>query len=188
MLFRSRTDGAYRLTLPLGVLRSNGYTAAISALKALNREVAPRNDYALDHQSLVYLHHQTAGAILTGIKSKRDPAFSTFRIGDDAYPVRTGALDIRPGVADATAHYATFVARIRWDMTGDPALILSTDDDRPVTTTLTVGHADGIRSETPYERVDLPGFSPYAEGNRDAPVPALRFVWSRSLRLSFTAQ
>ena len=179
------TDGAFRLSLPIGVIRSNGFTASLSALKALNREVAPRNDYALDHQSMVYLHHRDMGVILSGIKSKRNPEFSTFRIGDDAYPVRTGTLSINSSVADALLHYSSFDARIRWEISERPVLTLSTDDDREVTTTLTFGNIDCIRSDTPFERVILDGFSPYTAGNRDENIPAIRFVWKQRLQIPF---
>src|SRR5262249_15849588 len=84
------TEGTTRITLPLGVIRLSGWTAAISALRALNREIGSSNEYALDHQTMVSLSHASCGPILRGIKSKNDPSWSTLRVGDDAYTVATG--------------------------------------------------------------------------------------------------
>ena len=79
----NRKDGNSRISLPLGVLRKDGFTAGTAALLALNRLIRPTSEYALDQQT-VYLSHEKAGSILIGYKSKNDPSFSTFRIGDDA--------------------------------------------------------------------------------------------------------
>jgi hypothetical protein len=166
----NRRDGSFRLSLPLGVIRRNGYMAGISAVRALNRVIKPGSDYALDQQAMVYLWHEKAGQILTGIKSKNNPDYSTFRIGEDAYTVRTGQLTI-----DATRAEALL-------------LILRVDTDRPVTTTLTVGAVDAVRPQGPFERIQLPGFSPYSAGNVEAAVEAIRLHWTREVVVEFDAQ
>jgi hypothetical protein len=117
-------DGGFRITLPLGVSRESGWHAGVSALRALNRTIATDSDYALDRQSLVYLSHDKTGTILSGVKSKKNPNWSTLQIGDDAYPVRTGELD---GDFVATAHYQTFNASVGWSLAEFAELSLSTD-------------------------------------------------------------
>ncbi len=112
----NRQSGCFRLSLPLGVVRSNGYVAGVSGLRALNRLICPRSDYALDQQAMVYLWHDKAGPILTGLKSKNNPDYSTFRIGDDAYTVRTGELTIDAARAEAHLHYRSFNGTIIWEM------------------------------------------------------------------------
>ncbi len=182
----NRQPGCFRLTLPLGVVRKGGWTAGVSALRALNRVVAPGSDYALDQQAMVYLSHERMGEVLTGVKSKSDPGYSTFRVGDDAYTVRTGRLAIDEHRAEAVLHYETFEATIVWDLAGEtPRLTLRVDTDGPVTTTLTVGAAEAVRVPVPVERVDLQGFSPYSAGNADAAVPAIRFTWRGEVTLEF---
>jgi hypothetical protein len=184
----NRRDGSFRLSLPLGVIRRNGYMAGISAVRALNRVIKPGSDYALDQQAMVYLWHEKAGQILTGIKSKNNPDYSTFRIGEDAYTVRTGQLTIDATRAEALLHYETFNGTILWEMGERPRLILRVDTDRPVTTTLTVGAVDAVRPQGPFERIQLPGFSPYSAGNVEAAVEAIRLHWTREVVVEFDAQ
>ncbi|HTL53426.1 MAG TPA: hypothetical protein VL860_12700 [Planctomycetota bacterium] len=184
-------DGPRRITLPLGVLRRAPWTAGISALRALNRTRAPNNDYALDHQQMVYLAHAERGVLLSGFKSKRDPGFSTFQIGADAYPVRTGWLTMTADRAEARLNYETFVANLRWELpggAGGPArLMLAEISGRPVTTTLPITPAGlaALRTTAPFTPVDLPGFSPYTTRNAAETVPAIRFEWRNSLVLEF---
>jgi hypothetical protein len=183
----NHTDGACRITLGLGIVRKNGFTAGVSALRALNREIRPDSDYALDHQSLVYLSHRHAGVILPATKSKRDPRFSTLRIGDDAYPIRTGELRLGDGWAEADVHYETFSARLRWEIADRPVLTLHTDDPREVTTSLVIAQPERLTSDVPCEPAELPGFSPYSEGNLESPHTAAIFRWRGDLRLEFDA-
>lgn len=109
-------DGHHRLTLPLGVVRKNKWTAGLSALKALNREIAPNSDYALDRQNLVCLSHATAGIILEGAKAKHNPDWSTIRSGDDAYPTQTGDLATQAEGANARIIFETFEIQISWTL------------------------------------------------------------------------
>ena len=183
----NHTDGACRITLPLGIVRRDGFTAGLSALRALNREIRPDSDYALDHQNLLYLAHRRAGVILPATKSKRDPRFSTFRIGDDAYPARTGALRLGDGWAEADLHYETFSARVRWDIADRAALTLQTDDPREVITSLLIAQPERLRSDTPHELAELPGFSPYSQGNLETTHTAAIFRWRHALRVEFDA-
>jgi hypothetical protein len=180
-----RTDGASRITLPLGILRGRGFTAGLSALRALNRTRAPASDYALDQQTMVYLAHRDAGVILTGFKSKRDPEYSTFRVGDDAYTVRTGTLAMDDAWAEATLHYETFTGTLRWDIGPQARLTLRADTEQPVVTTLPCTCAASVRSAVPFEKVHLKGFSPYSQGNAAPEVPALRFRWQKELVIEF---
>ena len=180
-----RTDGATRLTLPLGILRRHGFTAGLSALRALNRTAFPTSDYALDQQTLAYLDHRDAGVLLTGIKSKRDPDYSTFRIGDDAYTVSTGTLAMGDAWAEARCRYASFTATLRWDLARTARLTLRVDTDRPVTTTLPAAPGLQVRASHPLEPVRLTGFSPYRQGNAEDDVPALRATWTRELTMEF---
>ena len=184
----NRQPGCFQLSLPLGVIRRNGYMAGISAVWALNRSIHPKSDYALDQQAMVYLWHERVGTILTGLKSKNNPDYSTFRIGDDAYTVRTGQLTIDTMRAEAVLPYQTFNGTIIWEMDEHPRLILRADTDRPVTTTLTVGAADAIRPRAPFERIQLPGFSPYSAGNVTDPVEAIRLTWVREVVIDFDTE
>ena len=120
-----------------------------------------------------------------GSSSKRDPAFSTFRIGDDAYPVRTGTLELGEDRAEATLHYETFDATIQWDLTGIPRLTLRTNCDQTITTALSVINDQHIRTDTPYRIEEHPGFSPYTQGNKSAPVPLLIAEWKKELVFEF---
>ncbi|MFH0983129.1 MAG: hypothetical protein V2A79_16540 [Planctomycetota bacterium] len=181
-----RTDGYFRITLPLGVVRRDGWMAAISAMRALNRVHQPANDYALDHQAVVFLAHRETGAVLTGIKSKHDPEFSTIRIGrDDGYPVDTGTLRMGADWAEARLHYAKFDATARWDLGRRARLTLATDDRREVTTALPIRCPKCLRTDAPFEMVNLKGFSPYSTGNASEPVTAARFSWRRRLVVEF---
>ncbi len=180
-----RTDGARRITLPLGIVRAHGFTAGISALRALNRVLAPGSDYALDRQNMLYLSHRDVGVILTGIKSKRDPEFSTFRAGEDAYTLRTGTLKMGAEWAEATLHYETFTGTLRWDIGKTARLTLRADTDEAIVTTLPATEAASVRCAVPVERVRLRGFSPYSAGNEAPEVPALRLRWRKEVALEF---
>ena len=129
-------DGAFRIRLPLGVVRKNGWTMGLSALRALNREIRPKGDYALDRQSLLCLVHETAGTVLAGAKSKYDPLWSTVRIGDDAYPVRTGNLKMEADRAVAEVFYETFSAEATWIYGEHPRLVMASDAKGPLKTQL----------------------------------------------------
>ncbi len=178
-------DGNFRITLPLGVLRRGGFTAGISALRALNHQIRLTNDYALDHQAMVYLAHSQTGVILSGIKSKRNPDFSTFRIGGDAYPVKTGDLKMGTDWAEAQLHYKGFEATIRWDIGETARLTLRVDTDRTVKTALSIQARDSLRTEAEYRFEEHQGFSPYNEGNRDATITMLVLEWQKELVLEF---
>ncbi len=182
-----RSDGGTRLFLPLGILRGHGFTAGLSALRALNRVIAPDSDYALDQQSMVYLAHGQSGVLLTGVKSKRDPGYSTFRVDDDAYTVRTGTLTMGQDWAEARLAYGTFQATARWELGAVARLILTVDTDRPVVTTLATGPAVEVSAPVPCQRIQLAGFSPYSQGNQAESVAALRWTWQRQLTLEFAA-
>lgn len=181
----NRVDGTYRISLPLGLFRKNGFTAGISALRALNREIAGASDYALDQQNMAYLSHEKVGVILSGVKSKNNPEFSTFCIADDAYTVRTGVLELGSNWAEASLYYRTFEARIRWEITNTAKLTLSVDTNQTITTSLPIGNDDSIRTDWDYDIRQLDGFSPYSEGNRSDPVKSLIFKWTRELVIEF---
>lgn len=181
----NRLEGNSRLTLPLGVVRGNGFTAGISALRALNRVLCPTHNYHLDQQNMAYLAHATAGVILTGFKSRADPAYSTFRIGDDAYTVRTGTLEMGNGWAEAHLHYATFEAALRWEIGAMARLILRVNSDRTVTTSLPISDPAFLRTTYPHAVRELKGFSPYSAGNEAPPVKALVLDWQKELMLEF---
>ena len=181
----NRTEGNSRITLPLGIVRRNGFTAGLSALLALNRISASTSDYHLDQQNMVYLSHKKTGAILTGIKSKHDPAFSTFRIGDDAYTVRAGELEMGDGWAEARLHYQAFEATIRWQIGDTAALTLSTNSDQTVTTSLPIADDRFIKTDHAYEIQELDGFSPYTAGNKSDKVKSLVFKWRGRAQIEF---
>ena len=120
--------GDTALTLPLAVRRRGGWTAGLSALRALNYVLFGRGgDYAMDRQNLLCLSHESAGGVLAGLKSKRDPDFSTLRVDDDAYPMHTGALTATDDELAATVRYETFSARVAWRLDRDAMLLLSSD-------------------------------------------------------------
>lgn len=129
-------DRQYRITMPLGVVHKHNWTMGLSAMKALNREMSPNSDYALDRQTLLFLSHPKAGTLISGTKSKHDIGWSTVRKGDDAYPVRTGELDIQTDKATATVHYKTFDVTVTWIFGEEPRLIFSTDSPDTLTTQL----------------------------------------------------
>ncbi|MBS11598.1 MAG: hypothetical protein CME19_08350 [Gemmatimonadetes bacterium] len=145
-------DGSFRITLPLGVQRANGWHAGISGMRALNRTLSPDGDYALDRQTLVYLSHDRAGTIVSGAKSKKNPDWSTIRIGEDAYPVRTGQLD--EGF-QATAHYEAFNATASWTLDRDAELALSTDSDEPATAQIVLELCTGSSIEVDGKAISL---------------------------------
>jgi len=181
----NRIDGASRLSLPLGILRGNGFTAGISALRALNRVIAKNSDYALDQQNLLYLSHEKAGIILTGVKSKNDIDYSTFRIGDDAYPVRTGALKMGGNWAEASICYETFNAKIRWEIDKTAKLTLSADTDKTITSSLPIVDDKFVKTDSYYETKQFSGFSPYTENNSDEGVKSIIFQWEKTLTIEF---
>ncbi|MCK4893935.1 MAG: hypothetical protein KAT07_08210 [Calditrichia bacterium] len=182
----NRTDGNARITLPLGVVRKHGFTAGISALWALNRVIRPTSHYAMDQQNMLYLSHKKAGLILTGYKSKNDPWFSTFIIGDDAYTVRTGELEMGNGWAEAQLYYETFNAKIRWEISDSARLILSSDSDQVITTSLPVTNEKYIKTDTTFIVKYLNGFSPYSKNNLAGQIKSLIFKWQKRLVIEFT--
>ena len=129
-------DGTFRISMPLGVARFNGWTCGLSAMRALNRVVSPRGDYALDRQNHLYLSHAEAGVILSGAKSKYDPLWSTVRIGNDAYPVRTGTLEMAADRAVAEVFYETFSVELTWTFGAEPRLTMVSDAKGPLTAQL----------------------------------------------------
>jgi hypothetical protein len=181
----NRIDGNSRISLPLGVVRKNGFTAGVSALLALNRIIRPNSDYAIDQQNMVYLSHEKAGLILIGYKSKRNPLFSTFRIGEDAYTIKTGKLEMGKGWAEATLYYKTFTSKIRWDIGKSARLTLSTDSDQMVSTTLTIIDEQYVKSKSSAKLVDLEGFSPYSQDNKTEKIKCLIFEWKKELVVDF---
>ena len=182
----NRTNGNARITLPLGVVRKNGFTAGISALYALNHKMWPTSHYALDQQNMLYLSHKKAGLILSGYKSKNDPGFSTFMIGDDAYTVRTGELEMGNGWAEAQLHYETFNAKIRWEISDTARLILSSDSDQVITTSLPVTNEKYIKTDTNYIVKYLNGFSPYSKNNLAGQIKSVILKWQKRLVIEFT--
>jgi len=178
-------SGNYRISLPLGVIRSNGWSAGISALRALNRVRQPNSDYALDQQNMVYLAHEKYGVILTGVKSKKDTDYSTFCIGFDGYTIDTGSLRMGSGWAEAKLMYARYEAKIRWEVGKTARLILETTDSREVTTTLPIQNKSCIHSKTPFQFISLKGFSPYTANNIEEANEAVRFQWCKKLVIEF---
>lgn len=184
-LSENRHDGAFCLSLPLGVLRKNGFTAGISALRALNRVIAKDSDYALDQQDFLYLSHEKGGVVLTGVKSKNNPDFSTFRIADDAYSVRTGSLAMGNDWAEASVFYKTFAAKIRWEIGRTAKLTLSSDSDEIITSNMPFASDKLIKTDAYYEVREIAGFSPYTENNVGDKVKTLVFRWKKNLTIEF---
>jgi hypothetical protein len=144
--------GKFRISLPLGVVRQGNWHAGVSGLQALNRVISPDSDYSLDRQSLVFLSHKTVGTILAGVKSKKNPDWSTLRIGDDAYPVRTGELS-----EDfvATVQYENFSATVGWELNDSAWLRITTDSAEPVTVQLILEIPQGDSVELDGEPIKL---------------------------------
>jgi len=153
----------FRITLPLGVVHRHHWTMGLSGLKALNREIAPNSDYALDRQTLLFLSHETAGTLISGTKSKNDPNWSTVRKGEDAYPVRTGELDIQEKQATATVHYETFSVIVTWIYGPEPQLIFESESLDTLTTQLVLEAPIG----TPFT---LDGNTPVTFGEEESTV------------------
>jgi hypothetical protein len=130
------TEGTFRITPPLGVARSHNWTMGLSAMKALNREISPNGDYALDRQTLLFLSHPQAGTIISGAKSKRDPDWSTVRKNDDAYPVHPGNLKLNSDQATASVFYETFLVNVTWIYGNSPRLIITSESADTLTTQL----------------------------------------------------
>ena len=194
----SSRPGSFRIGLPIGVIRENGWHAGVSSLRALNRVISPDSDYALDRQTLICLSHDRAGTILSGSKSKKNPDWSTLRIADDAYPVRTGELT---DDFVATAHYETFSTSLGWELGEDALLTITSPSDAEITCQLvleigqrsevevngqrieladeTYARAGVSRVSTPEWEIRSPRtgefdwyvapFNPYAEANKSAP-------------------
>ena len=181
----NRQEGNSRIRLPLGVVRKDGFTAGISALLALNRVIRPSSEYALDQQDMVYLSHAKAGLILIGYKSKDDPSFSTFRIGDDAYTVRTGELKMGQGWAEADLYYRAFKARIRWEISKTAKLVLSSDSDQMITSSFPITDEKYVRTDHRYFLQYLKGFSPYTQDNKAEEIKSLIFEWKKRLVINF---
>lgn len=181
----NKREGGVRIALPLGVLRKNGFTAGISALRALNHILRPEGDYALDHQNMIYLYHKKGGVISSGVKSKRDPLFSTFRVGKDAYTVRTGELEMGDNFAEARLYYQTFEATIRWKIGETAVLSLSSESNKEISSTILVTDEKFIKTQAPYKVRMLPGFSPYTQGNKAEARQALIFRWKGKLVVEF---
>lgn len=129
-------NGTFRITLPMAVARSHGWTLGLSALKALNRDIAPNSDYALDRQTLIFVSHQQAGTIVSGTKSKYDPLWSTVRKNKDAYPVNTGELTLSADRTEVKVYYTGFTVNATWIYGDQPRLILTSDSAEPLTTQL----------------------------------------------------
>ena len=190
--------GNFRIGLPIGVRRSGRWHAGVSGLRALNRVISPDGDYALDRQTLVFLSHNEAGTLISGIKSKRNPDWSTLRIGDDAYPVRTGDLSNDMTVR---VHYDGFSADLAWDLGEEARLKIEAHGDEEITAQLVLeiqqecevalnGHEIDL-TDKPYRKADIQRiatpnwevtaecagefdwfvapFNPYSEGNRSNP-------------------
>jgi len=181
----NRVERNSHIALPLGIVRKNGFTAGLSALLALNRHLYPRSDYHLDQQDMVYLSHKKAGIILAGYKSKNNPEFSTFRIGSDAYTVKTGKLLMGDGWAEANLYYETFRAQIRWEISDTARLILTADSDKVITTSLLVTDEKFVQTDKNYQTKYLNGFSPYTKNNDEGKIKALIFEWEKRLVIEF---
>jgi hypothetical protein len=107
-------NGFYRISLPLGIMRQNGWTAGLSTLKCLNRELYPNGPYALDMQNLLFLSHKRAGIILRGFKSKNNILWSTVRKGMDGYTVETGELRVDKDKLCGLSIYKNFSVQLSW--------------------------------------------------------------------------
>jgi hypothetical protein len=181
-----KKSGTSRITLPLGIVRKNGWTAGLSGLRSLNKLTRSYSEYALDHQNFAYLSHEKSGIILLGVKSKNDHTYSTFCRGLDAYTLDTGVLKLGKNWAEARLFYTTYEATLRWELGEKARLILETKDIRNIITTLPITDPKFAKSKTPFEVVQLKGFSPYSAGNADASVPANRFPCKKRLVVEFS--
>jgi hypothetical protein len=181
----NQSPGHTRLTLPLGVVRANHWTASASALRALNLVRSANNDYAIDQQNMAYLAHRNAGVILTGVKSKRDANYSTLRILGEGYTDRTGRLSMGRNWAQALLHYPTFDATLRWDLGRRARLTLATGDPREIITTLPITDPRFVKAPKRFETLELKGYSPYTAGNASKPIKAVRFKWRKKLVIEF---
>ena len=136
---------------------------------------------------MVYLSHEKAGLILIGYKSKNDPRFSTFRIGDDAYTVNTGELKMGKGWAEAKLYYRTFSPAIRWDISKTAKLTLSNNTGQLITSSFTVTDEKYVKTTHPFTIQYLNGFSPYTQNNKDEEIKTLVFEWRKELVIEFEA-
>ncbi len=153
-------EGDTRLSLPLAVRRRGDWTCGLSALRALNRQLRPDSDYALDRQGLLTLVHRHVGRILSGFKSKRDPDWSTLRVGDDAWPVQTGALRATDTELVATVHYRTFTAEVGWRLSQQAVLFFRSTHPRQVLAQLPVELGLGDKLRINHERAIILGREP----------------------------
>lgn len=184
----NRSDGARRLSLPLGVVRRHGFTAGLCALRALNRETRPKSHYAMDQQNALYLSHPSAGVILPGFKGKNDPRYSTFSVGDDAYPVATGTLSLTDDSAEAEIPFGGFTGTAQWSLTEAGArLTLRADTNDEIETTLPVINEKWVHTDAPYDVVTLAAHSPYTKGADGGALLALHFRWKNELVVDFHA-
>ena len=153
--------GTFRIGLPLGMIRKGGWHAGISGLRALNRVISPDGDYALDRQTLVFLSHDTAGTILSGVKSKKNPNWSTLRIGEDAYPVRTGKLDDE---FTATVHYEKFSVEVNWILDDSALLTFTSESEQEIMSQLSLEIHQGATVELDGRSVTL-GDTPFKQSS-----------------------
>jgi hypothetical protein len=90
------------------------------------------------------------------------------------------------GFAVARLFYKTFEAGIRWDIKADHALLtLTAETDREITSSILITDESHVETDTEYETVSLPGFSPYSEGNKEKMHEAIRFKWRKQLSIKF---
>ena len=89
------------------------------------------------------------------------------------------------GWAEATLFYQTFTAKIRWEISDTARLILSTDSDQTIITSLPVTNEKYVKTAHKYEIKLLDGFSPYTEGNKEGKIKAAVFQWKKELIIDF---
>lgn len=181
----NKMEGHFQLTLPLGILRKNGFTMGASALLALNKFLYPKSDYALDQQNMLYLSHKSKGIILNSKKSKRNKIFSTFRVGEDAYTVKTGTLQITENTLEAHLFYQNFEAWIKWEINENPKLTLTVNTSEEITTTLPYDNEPNFQASHSYQKIELPEFSPYTANNIGPILKAFEFKWQNKLEIEF---
>lgn len=181
----NKIDGHFKLTVPIGIVRKNDYTVGASAVIALNKFIAPKSDYALDHQNMLYLSHKSKGIILNGKKSKRSILFSTFRIGEDAYTVKTGTIETTQNSIEAHLFYQTFEAWIKWEISEKLKLTLSVNSKEEITSVLPYDFEPIIKANFPVQKIILNEFSPYTAGNIGPEMKAFEFHWKNKLEIEF---
>ena len=90
------------------------------------------------------------------------------------------------GWAEAQLYYETFNAKIRWEIADTARLILSSDSDQVITTSLPVTNEKYIKTDTTFIVKYLNGFSPYSKNNLADQIKSLIFKWQRRLVIEFT--